>query len=106
MKPTTCVPASDWEACRPVYETFEGWHVSTRGARSWANLPATAIKYVKRLEELIEWALPAAEEIGAAPYLAVPERNAAERQIERVEEGASLEEIYAEQVRASETIRD
>jgi adenylosuccinate synthase len=39
---------------RPVYETFEGWHVSTRGARSWADLPATAIKYVKRLEELIE----------------------------------------------------
>jgi adenylosuccinate synthase len=38
----------------PVYETFDGWHVSTRGARSWADLPATAIKYVKRLEELIE----------------------------------------------------
>jgi hypothetical protein len=39
-----------------------------------------------------------AEEIGAAPYLAIPERNAAERQIARREEGASLEEIYAEQV--------
>ena len=48
--------------------------------------------------------LPAAEEIGAAPYLAVPEQNAAERQIERFESGASLEEIYAEQVRATETI--
>ncbi len=48
--------------------------------------------------------LPAAEEIGAAPYLAVPEQNAAERQIERFEAGASLEEIYAEQVRATETI--
>jgi glutamate---cysteine ligase / carboxylate-amine ligase len=58
----------------------------------------------QRLEELIEWVLPVAEEIGAAPYLAVPERNAAERQIERAEEGASLEEIYAEQVRATETI--
>jgi glutamate---cysteine ligase / carboxylate-amine ligase len=58
----------------------------------------------QRLEELIEWVLPVAEEIGAAPYLAVPERNAAERQIERSEEGASLEEIYAEQVRATETI--
>ena len=45
-----------------------------------------------------------AEEIGAAPYLAVPERNAAERQIGRFEDGASLEEIYAEQVRAAETI--
>jgi carboxylate-amine ligase len=58
----------------------------------------------QRLEELHEWVLPAAEEIGAAPYLAVPERNAAERQIERFEEAASLEEIYAEQVRATEKI--
>jgi carboxylate-amine ligase len=58
----------------------------------------------QRLEELIEWALPAAEEIGATPYLAVPERNAAERQIERFEERATLETIYAEQVRATETI--
>jgi carboxylate-amine ligase len=58
----------------------------------------------QRLEELIEWMLPVAEEIGAAPYLAIPERNAAERQIERVEAGASLEEVYAEQVRATETI--
>jgi adenylosuccinate synthase len=37
----------------PVYETFEGWSDSTRGARSWAQLPAAAIKYVRRLEELI-----------------------------------------------------
>ena len=58
----------------------------------------------QRIEELIEWVLPVAEEIGAAPYLAVPERNAAERQIERFEDGATLEEIYAEQVRATETI--
>jgi len=58
----------------------------------------------QRLEELIEWALPVAEEIGAAAYLAVPERNAAERQIERFEDGASLREIYAEQVRATERI--
>ena len=48
--------------------------------------------------------LPVAEEIGAAPYLAVPERNAAERQIERFEEGATLEEIYAEQISATEKI--
>jgi carboxylate-amine ligase len=58
----------------------------------------------QRLEELLEWVAPAAEEIGAAPYLAVPARNAAERQLERLEEGASLEEIYAEQVRATERI--
>ena len=63
-----------------------------------------AIPARQRLEELIEWVLPAAEEIGAAPYLAIPGQNAAERQIERFEEGASLEEIYAEQVRAVEPI--
>jgi adenylosuccinate synthase len=38
----------------PVYETMEGWPSSTRGARSWADLPATAIKYVRRIEELID----------------------------------------------------
>jgi adenylosuccinate synthase len=37
----------------PVYETAEAWRQSTRGARSWADLPATAIKYIRRLEELI-----------------------------------------------------
>jgi len=49
------VPASttaQWEL-KPVYETAEGWSDSTRGARSWADLPATAIKYIRRLEELI-----------------------------------------------------
>ena len=55
-------------------------------------LPARA-----RLERLLAWVAPMAEEIGAAPYLAIPERNAAERQIARFEEGATLEEIYAEQ---------
>jgi carboxylate-amine ligase len=53
-----------------------------------------------RLEQLVEWVAPVADEIGAAPYLAIPERNAAERQIARFDEGATLEEIYAEQVRA------
>ena len=37
----------------PVYEIAEGWQESTSGARSWAQLPATAIKYIRRLEELI-----------------------------------------------------
>ena len=37
----------------PVYESLEGWRESTRGARSWADLPATAVKYVRRIEELI-----------------------------------------------------
>ena len=38
----------------PVYESLPGWPESTRGARSWADLPATAVKYVRRIEELIE----------------------------------------------------
>jgi carboxylate-amine ligase len=58
----------------------------------------------KRIEQLIEWALPVAEEIGAAPFLAVPVQNAAERQIARYEEGATLEEVYAEQVRPKEIV--
>ena len=41
-------------AVTPIYETMSGWKESTRGARSWADLPAEAIKYVKRLEELVE----------------------------------------------------
>ncbi len=39
---------------KPVYETIEGWQESTKGARSWAQLPAQAIKYIRRVEELIE----------------------------------------------------
>ncbi len=39
---------------KPIYETFEGWSESTRGARSWAELPAQAVKYVRTIEELIE----------------------------------------------------
>ncbi len=41
-------------AAEPIYETLEGWTQSTSGARSWAALPATAIKYIRRIEELIE----------------------------------------------------
>jgi hypothetical protein len=49
--------------------------------------------------------LPAAEEIGAAQYLAIPAANAAERQKARLAEGATLPEIYAEQVVAGEPVR-
>jgi adenylosuccinate synthase len=42
------------ERVTPIYETLEGWDESTQGARSWAELPATAIKYIRRIEELIE----------------------------------------------------
>ncbi|MBY0561739.1 adenylosuccinate synthase [Hyphomicrobium sp.] len=38
----------------PIYEDFEGWSQSTQGARRWADLPAQAVKYVRRVEELIE----------------------------------------------------
>jgi len=51
-----------------------------------------------RLEQLAEWVRPVAEELGAAEWLAIPDRNAAERQIARHEEGASMREIFAEQV--------
>jgi adenylosuccinate synthase len=44
---------SDQARVEPVYETIEGWEGSTAGARSWAELPAQAIKYVRRIEELI-----------------------------------------------------
>ena len=40
--------------CVPIYEEMDGWSDSTEGARSWADLPANAIKYVRRVEELIE----------------------------------------------------
>ncbi len=46
--------AADQQArCTPVYEEMPGWSASTEGARSWADLPAEAIKYVRRVEELI-----------------------------------------------------
>jgi adenylosuccinate synthase len=47
--------AADEQArCTPIYEEMPGWSESTEGARSWADLPANAIKYVRRVEELIE----------------------------------------------------
>lgn len=50
------LPASqaDQAAAQPVYEIIPGWGETTRGARSWADLPASAVKYVRRIEELIE----------------------------------------------------
>jgi carboxylate-amine ligase len=52
-----------------------------------------------RIEALIEWVYPVAEEIGAAPYLAVPEANASERQYARLEELGSTRDVFAELVR-------
>ena len=45
--------AADQARVTPIYESMEGWRESTAGARSWAQLPAQAIKYVRRVEELI-----------------------------------------------------
>ena len=61
---------------------------------SGESVPARA-----RLERLVDWVRPVAEELGAAEWLAIPERNAAERQIARHQEGASAREIFEEQVR-------
>jgi hypothetical protein len=52
-----------------------------------------------RIEALIEWVLPVAEEIGAAPYLAVPETNSAERQYARLDQLGSHRDVFAELVR-------
>jgi glutamate---cysteine ligase / carboxylate-amine ligase len=55
------------------------------------------------LERLGDWIAPVADELGLG--LSIPGANAAERQIARVEEGWSLEEVYAEQVRAGQVVR-
>jgi adenylosuccinate synthase len=49
------LPASvkDQESVQPIYETLDGWKEVTRGARSSKDLPANAIKYIRRIEELI-----------------------------------------------------
>ena len=49
------LPASSVQQAKvePVYEVMEGWSETTRGARSWADLPATAVKYIRRIEEII-----------------------------------------------------
>ena len=50
------LPASSVRQAKaePIYEVMEGWTKSTQGARSWADLPATAIKYIRRIEEIID----------------------------------------------------
>jgi carboxylate-amine ligase len=59
-----------------------------------------------RIEQLIEWVRPVAEELGTTPWLHVPAANAAERQLARHADGATLAEIYAEQVAVGEPVRD
>src|SRR5881275_669224 len=57
------------------------------------------------LERLLDWVAPVAEELGAAQHLAVPAANSAERQMSRLEEGATMQEIYAELVRREAPVR-
>ncbi|MEO1238520.1 MAG: adenylosuccinate synthase [Pseudomonadota bacterium] len=54
--PLDYLPTASEEQARvvPVYETFPGWSESTKGARSWGDLPGNAVKYVRRIEELIQ----------------------------------------------------
>ena len=46
--------SADQAALEPIYETMDGWTESTAGARSFADLPANAVKYIQRIQELIE----------------------------------------------------
>jgi adenylosuccinate synthase len=48
------IAADEQARCTPIYEEMEGWSETTAGARSWAELPGAAIKYVRRIEELIQ----------------------------------------------------
>ncbi|WP_149588026.1 adenylosuccinate synthase [Tabrizicola flagellatus] len=48
------IAADEQARCKPIYEEMEGWSETTAGARSWADLPGAAIKYVRRIEELIQ----------------------------------------------------
>ena len=46
---------NNWqELIKPTFETLEGWSNCTRGIRTWADLPTPAVKYIRRIEELIE----------------------------------------------------
>ena len=47
-------PGFRTQPVEPIYETIDGWREPTGGARSWAQLPAQAVKYVRRVEELIQ----------------------------------------------------
>lgn len=48
------IPSDQQARVKPIYEVMEGWMKTTAGARSWAELPGAAIKYVRRIEELIK----------------------------------------------------
>jgi carboxylate-amine ligase len=84
------------------------WRAIRHGlSGDWLDLErGTVVPTRARLEQLIEWVQPVADELGTTPWLQIPAANAAERQLARHAEGATLEEIYAEQVAAGEPVRD
>jgi carboxylate-amine ligase len=86
--PNRLLEENMWRAIR--YGLTDGLIDFERGA----VVPARS-----RIDALIEWVLPVAEEIGAAPYLAVPEANSSERQYARLEELGSHRDVFAELVR-------
>jgi carboxylate-amine ligase len=93
-----------WHPHRLIEENF--WRAIRYGlGGEMINLDTGEVRSTRAaLEELIEWVLPVAEELGSAPYLRLPEKNSAERQIARYEEGATLREIYAELVQGKERV--
>jgi carboxylate-amine ligase len=84
------------------------WRAIRHGlSGSWLDLDRREATTARaRLERLLEWVAPVADELGTTPWLQVPAANAAERQLARAAEGATLAEIYAEQVAAGEPVRD
>jgi carboxylate-amine ligase len=93
-----------WQPHRMIEENF--WRAIRWGlSGEMIDLTTEEVRSTRAaIEELIGWVMPVAEELGTASYLAVPERNSAERQIARVEEGASLYEIYDELVKGPERV--
>ena len=87
-----------WHPHRLIEENF--WRAIRWGlSGEMIDLATGSVRPTRAaIEELIEWVMPVAEELGSAPFLALPEQNSAERQIARFDEGASLQEIYAELV--------
>jgi len=83
--PRRLVEENLWRSIR--YGLSDGFLDLERGEA----VPARA-----RLEELVEWVRPVAEELGVASFLAIPEVNSAERQHARHAEGATLEQIYGD----------
>jgi len=99
-------PLPDWPH-RLIGENF--WRAIRHGlSGEMIDLSSGRVRPTRAaIEELIEWSERVAEELGCASYLRAPDENAAERQLARYAEGATLQEIYAEHVRlTAEQVRE